>query len=185
MYDSYRKLLPRSANFAKEATHENSNVVWSWKYIRGAEGPEPWGLDEVDEARRVVNQTAIGLENLGVEVITYHDGVSDSQSENLERIVNFHNAQGAHDLDISVHFNSASFSGRNWTADPVGCEVWYKTSGGNTVAKAVVDGICADVPFKNRGPKQTDDGRPEQHAGRGANRGLPNLRRRVDLQQDL
>jgi hypothetical protein len=127
------------------------------KYIRGAEGPEPWGLDEVDEARRVVEQSATALRSLGVQVTTYHDDVSDDQSENLNRIVNFHNAQGAHDLDISVHFNSATFNGQNWTNNPVGCEVWYKTSGGNEVAKDVVNSICAAVPFKNRGPKQTDD----------------------------
>jgi N-acetylmuramoyl-L-alanine amidase len=127
------------------------------KYIRGAEGPSPWGLDEVDEARRVVEQAAKELRKMGVDVTTYHDDVSDDQSENLERIVSFHNAQGAHDLDVSVHFNSADFNGSNWTSNPVGHEVWYKTSGGKTMAKQVCDTVCSAVPFKNRGPKQTNN----------------------------
>ena len=102
------------------------------KHIRGAEGPSPWGLDEVDEARRVVNQTATELTKMGVNVVTYHDDISDDQSENLKRIVDFHNAQGSHDLDVSVHFNSADFNGANWTSNPVGHEVWYKSSSGRT-----------------------------------------------------
>ena len=127
------------------------------KYIRGAAGPSPWGLDEVNEARRVVDQAAVELRKMGVTVTTYHDDVSDDQSENLNRIVNFHNAQGAHDLDVSVHFNSAEFSGSNWTSNPVGHEVWYKSSSGKTVAKKVCDTVCSAVPFKNRGPKHTDN----------------------------
>src|SRR5262245_34014589 len=61
--------------------------------VRGAAGPPPpsWGLDEVDEARRVVTQAAV-LRNLGVDVTTYWDDVSTSQSENLTRICDFHTA---------------------------------------------------------------------------------------------
>lgn len=127
------------------------------KYIRGAEGPSPWGLDEVNEARRVVDQAAAELRKMGVTVTTYHDDVSDDQSENLQRIVNFHNAQGAHDFDISVHFNSADFNGSNWTSNPVGHEVWYKTTNGKTISKQICDNVCSAVPFKNRGVKQTDN----------------------------
>jgi N-acetylmuramoyl-L-alanine amidase len=127
------------------------------KYIRGAEGPEPWGLDEVDEARRVVDRVATELVKMGVKVTTYHDDVSDDQSENLDRIVDFHNNQGSHDFDISVHFNSAEFSGNNWTNDPVGHEVWYKSSSGKTISKAICDTVCSAVPFKNRGVKQTNN----------------------------
>lgn len=127
------------------------------KHIRGAEGPWPWGLDEVEEARRVVDQTAVELRKMGVTVTTYHDDVSDDQSENLNRIVNFHNAQGAHDYDISVHFNSADFNGSNWTSNPVGHEVWYKTSAGKTISKEICDTVCSAVAFKNRGVKQTNN----------------------------
>ena len=71
------------------------------KYIRGASGY----IDEVDEARLVVEQVADGLRALGVETTTYHDDVSNDQSENLGRIVDFHNSK-TRDLDVSVHFNA-------------------------------------------------------------------------------
>ena len=38
----------------KRTLNENRHHSGHGKYIRGAEGPEPWGLDEVDEARKVV-----------------------------------------------------------------------------------------------------------------------------------
>lgn len=123
------------------------------KYIRGAEGPEPWGLDEVDEARKVVNETAVVLRSMGVDVVTFHDDVSNDQSENLDRIVDFHNAQGAHDWDVSVHFNSAEFNGSNQTNNPVGTEVLYVSDSGEKMAKKICDAICNDVPFINRGAK--------------------------------
>ena len=50
------------------------------KHIRGASGY----IDEVDEARKVVETVADYLRENDVEVTTYHDNVSDDQSENLE-----------------------------------------------------------------------------------------------------
>jgi N-acetylmuramoyl-L-alanine amidase len=123
------------------------------KYIRGAEGPSPWGLDEVDEARKVVNRSADLMRSLGVNVTTFHDDVSDDQDENLKRIVDYHNAQGAHDLDISVHFNSADFSGSNQTNNPVGCEVFYESSTGEEWAEKFVDSMSKAGKFINRGAK--------------------------------
>ena len=64
-------------------------VVGHGKYIRGASGY----LDEVNEARRVVEETAKLLRGAGIEVATYHDDWSHSQNENLNRIVNWHNGQ--------------------------------------------------------------------------------------------
>src|SRR3974390_3877046 len=86
------------------------------KHIRGASGL----IDEVDEARKVVDQVAIELAELGVDVVTYHDDVSDDQTENLNRIVDVHNAQGPHDWDVSVHFNAYEP-----TDEPMGCEVLH------------------------------------------------------------
>jgi N-acetylmuramoyl-L-alanine amidase len=125
------------------------------KYIRGAEGPEPWGLDEVDEARRVVDGAADIMEDLGVSVTVFHDDVSDDQDENLKRIVDFHNNQGAHDLDVSVHFNSATFNGSNQTSNPVGCEVFYTSDSGEDWATAFVNEMCKASGLINRGPKET------------------------------
>ena len=125
------------------------------KYIRGAEGPSPWGLDEVDEARRVVDYAADIMEDLGVKVTVFHDDVSNDQDENLKRIVDFHNAQGSHDLDISVHFNSATFNGSNQTSNPVGCEVFYTSSTGQVWASDFVNAMCKASGLINRGPKKT------------------------------
>lgn len=119
------------------------------KYISGAVGPSPWGLHEHTEAVKVVNQTAIELRSLGVDVITYEDTISHSQDENLNRIVSFHNAQGAHDLDISVHFNSTDPQ----PTGPVGCEMYYASQTGMGVADEMVDAVCAASGLKNRGPK--------------------------------
>src|SRR5215469_12351167 len=68
------------------------------RYIRGASGL----IDEVDEARRVVNRLG---EIMGSAVIVFHDDTSTTQKQNLNTIVNFHNKQ-KRDLDVSVHFNA-------------------------------------------------------------------------------
>ena len=57
--------------------------------IRGASGI----LDEVDEARRVVEQLFTDLSGYGIEVEVYHDDVSTTQDENLNRIVDWHNGR--------------------------------------------------------------------------------------------
>ena len=69
--------------------------------VRGASGV----LDEVDEARRVVERVADELGDMGINVVVYHDDKDQSQSQNLETIVSFHNEQ-ERDLDVSVHFNA-------------------------------------------------------------------------------
>jgi hypothetical protein len=114
------------------------------KYVRGASGI----LDEVDEARRVVDYLADELRARGVDVTTYHDDVSCTQSENLTRIVDFHNSK-SRELDISVHFNA--FEQRE---APVGCEVWYVTQA--ELADQVSAAIAA-AGFIDRGPKKSND----------------------------
>jgi peptidoglycan hydrolase-like protein with peptidoglycan-binding domain len=120
------------------------------KYVRGAEGI----LDEVDEARMVVEQAALVLRNFGEQVTTYHDDVSTSQDENLNRIVDFHNAQGPHDLDVSVHFNAYLPDGQT-TNDPKGTECWYKTQ--DDLAAEVASSIAIASGLIDRGKKHTDD----------------------------
>ena len=115
--------------------------------VRGASGY----IDEVDEARLVVESVADALRESGVEVTTYHDDVSNTQSENLDRIVDFHNSK-TRDLDISVHFNAYQT-----TSKPMGCEVLYVSSTGMEIADEVVDRICAVSGLINRGPKKRTD----------------------------
>jgi N-acetylmuramoyl-L-alanine amidase len=117
------------------------------KYIRGASGY----IDEVDEARKVVNEVAALMNAGGTPTTVFHDDISTTQSENLNRIVAFHNSKDR-DWDISVHFNAYQT-----TSSPMGTEVLYVSDTGKTKAKAVVDGICTAVPFINRGPKYRDN----------------------------
>jgi len=114
------------------------------KFVRGASGV----LDEVDEARKLVEHIADELGSMGVEVMVFHDDTSRSQSENLETIVAFHNDQ-ERDLDVSVHFNAYVE-----TTKPMGTECLY-------ISQAALAGqmasAIASCGFVNRGPKKRTD----------------------------
>ena len=112
------------------------------KLVRGASG----FLDEVDEARRVVDRV---VEMFGANATAFHDDVSQSQNENLDRIVDFHNDQ-ERDLDISVHFNAY-----NTTNEPMGTECLYLTQ--SELAASMAKKISLAAGFKNRGAKKRDD----------------------------
>lgn len=115
------------------------------KYVRGASGY----LDEVDEARRVMDMVAQYLELLGVGVETYADDVSKTQGENLERIVDYHNSK-TRDLDVSIHFNAYVE-----TDEPRGCEVLYVTQA--ELASKVSNIMAKAAEFINRGAKKRTD----------------------------
>jgi N-acetylmuramoyl-L-alanine amidase len=115
------------------------------KYVRGASGI----LDEVDEARHVVDRVAEELRGRDVQVSVFHDDVSQTQSENLERIVGFHNSK-TRQLDISVHFNAYVE-----TTKPMGCEVLYQSQ--STLAGEMSLAISKAAKLKNRGPKKRTD----------------------------
>jgi len=114
------------------------------KYVRGASGV----LDEVNEARKVVERLADELRARNVAVKTFHDNTSHSQNENLNTIVNYHNAQ-TRDLDISVHFNAYVE-----TSNPMGSEVLYVTQQG---LADELSAAIASVGFIDRGPKERND----------------------------
>src|SRR5215472_1340038 len=118
------------------------------KHIRGARGsPVPPELDEVDEARVVVENVAEKLRSAGVECVTFHDDTSHDQSTNLATITNWHNAQ-KRDIDCSVHFNA--FDGAAH-----GCEVLYVTQ--QTLAGVISSAIADAGVFTNRGAKYRSD----------------------------
>jgi hypothetical protein len=125
----------------------NSFVISSGhgKYIRGASGY----IDEVDEARKVVERTAQILKDNGVAVKTFHDNTSHDQNTNLHTIVNYHNAQ-SRDLDVSVHFNAYTS-----TTKPMGVECLYVTQ--STLADQVSEAISDAGDFIDRGPKKRTD----------------------------
>jgi N-acetylmuramoyl-L-alanine amidase len=114
------------------------------KHVPGAVGI----LNEVEEARRVVEAVADELRAMDVDVKTFHDDTSKSQNENLNTIVDYHNAQNR-DLDVSIHFNAYVE-----TTSPMGAECLYVTQA--TLAGHVA-GAIASVGFVNRGAKKRTD----------------------------
>jgi N-acetylmuramoyl-L-alanine amidase len=113
-------------------------------YVRGASGV----LDEVDEARNVVEEVATRLRARDIEVDVFHDDETTTQNENLNAIVNHHNSK-TRDLDISVHFNAYVE-----TPNPMGTEVLYVTQ---SVLAGEMSAAIASVGFLNRGPKKCTD----------------------------
>jgi N-acetylmuramoyl-L-alanine amidase len=124
----------------------NSIVISSGhgKYVSGAVGI----LNEVNEARRVVDKVAELLAARGVDVITFHDDTSKDQSTNLNTIVKAHNAQ-ERELDVSVHFNAYQT-----TDKPMGTECLYLTQ---AELASVVSEAISDNGFINRGAKKRTD----------------------------
>jgi peptidoglycan hydrolase-like protein with peptidoglycan-binding domain len=118
------------------------------KYIRGASGPPPIPpyCDEVDEARKIVEQVATELRELNVDVLTFHDDTSHDQSTNLSTIVNYHNKQ-TRDIDCSIHLNCYDGSAH-------GVEVLYVTQ---QELAARISAAIAAVGFTNRGAKYRSD----------------------------
>lgn len=115
------------------------------KYIRGASGY----LDEVDEARKVVNRVAELLRDGDIDVEVFHDNTSHDQNTNLNTIVNYHNAQ-ERELDVSVHFNAYET-----TSKPMGVECLYVTQ--STLAGEVSHAVARAGGFIDRGPKKRTD----------------------------
>jgi len=113
-------------------------------HCRGAAGV----LDEVDEARRVVEHLADELISRGVDVVTFHDDTSKDQSTNLSTICAAHNAQ-TRDLDVSVHFNAYVE-----TEKAMGCEVLYVTQ---EALAGELSAAIASCGFIDRGAKYRDD----------------------------
>jgi N-acetylmuramoyl-L-alanine amidase len=112
--------------------------------VRGASGY----IDEVDQARRVVEHLADELTSLDVDVTTFHDDESTSVNDNLDTIVAFHNSC-ARDFDFSVHFNP-------YTETPkgMGTEVLYLSQ---YEMAAELSAAIASCGLINRGAKKRTD----------------------------
>jgi N-acetylmuramoyl-L-alanine amidase len=106
-------------------------------------------IDEVTEARKVVEKVADYLRTSGVDVVVFHDDISTTQEENLDTIVDFHNSQ-QRDVDVSVHFNCYLE-----TEGERGTEVLYLTQA--ELAAELVDAISSAGDLIPRGAhKRTD-----------------------------
>jgi len=144
--DEVEVVYPYGEAIMSPAPVFNSVVISSGhgKYVSGAVGI----LNEVNEARRVVDMVAELLAARGVDVITFHDDTSKDQSTNLNTIVKAHNAQ-ERELDVSIHFNAYQT-----TDKPMGTECLYLTQTG--LASAMAEAI-AENGFINRGGKKRTD----------------------------
>jgi N-acetylmuramoyl-L-alanine amidase len=85
----------------------------------------------------------------GVETVTFNDDTSRTQSENLNRIVSWHNSQ-RRDYDVSIHFNAYQT-----TSAPRGTECLYVTQ--QTLAASMASGIASAGTLINRGAKKRTD----------------------------
>lgn len=114
--------------------------------VRGANGY----IDEVDEARRVVNEVDNILKTeYNGDGYVFHDDTSTSQSQNLRTITNYHNSKERR-LDLSVHFNASASSAAS------GVEVLH--FGGHTrIAAKLSKGISVALGLADRGQKVRKD----------------------------
>src|SRR5215469_14141899 len=110
--------------------------------VRGASG----FIDEVDEARRVVDRIE---ELLGSSAVKFHDDTSTTQDQNLKTIVAWHDEQ-ERDLDVSVHFNAYTK-----TQGAMGCEVLYVSQ--QAIAQNVSRVLASAGQFIDRGDKYRSD----------------------------
>lgn len=115
------------------------------KTVREASGY----IDEVDEAREVVDEVANYLKELNCKVHEFHDNTSKTQRDNINTIVKYHNSK-SRDLDVSVHFNAGS-------REIGGTEVLYCTDGNKALATKVSKVISEALVIKDRGAKKRTD----------------------------
>jgi len=106
-------------------------------------------INEKEEATHVVDEVVVYLRDMGYAAEKFHDTVSKTQNECLNRVVDWHNAQGLRDYDVSVHFNASESHTGN------GVEVWYYSE--QKLAADISTAISHVSGLKNRGAKQSKD----------------------------
>ncbi|MGM9951656.1 MAG: N-acetylmuramoyl-L-alanine amidase [Lysinibacillus sp.] len=119
-----------------------------WKPGTGAVGL----IDEVTEARRVVDGVVSRLKGMGIVVHPIQDDSSKSQSENLRYLVQAHN-RTERQLDVSIHFNA--IAGKHTRA--IGTEVLYQDAKMQPLASQLSKAIGKAAGFPDRGAKKRND----------------------------
>jgi N-acetylmuramoyl-L-alanine amidase len=102
-------------------------------------------INEVSEARKVVDRIYEMCKAMGIEVYKYHD-TSSSSSQNLANIANWHN-RFKDGIDISIHFNCYQL-----TTNSMGTEVCYYSQ--SQLANQVSSAISRASGLKDRGGKE-------------------------------
>ena len=102
-------------------------------------------INEVTEARKVVDRVYEIVKASGKQCYKYHD-TSSSSTQNLVNIVNWHN--GFKDgVDVSIHFNAYTHINK-----PMGTEVCYYSN--SSLAASVSKEVATAGGFIDRGAKQ-------------------------------
>lgn len=114
------------------------------KYVAGAFGI----VKEVEQARKLVDRITSILKGV-MPVQVFHDDVSRTQKDNLNRIVAFHNRTGSK-YHYSMHLNSSG----NTTANDMGVEVLYAYDVDQAHAATLASAISEATGLKNRGAKK-------------------------------
>lgn len=102
-------------------------------------------INEVTEARKVVDRIYEMCKAIGIEVYKYHD-TSSSSRQNLANIANWHN-QFKDGIDVSIHFNCYQH-----TSNSMGTEVCYYSQA--QLASQVSSAISKASGLKDRGGKE-------------------------------
>lgn len=111
------------------------------KIVGGAVG----FINERAEAVKVVDRVyAILTNSYNGRGYRYHESTAQNQSQNLANIVNYHNSKDR-ELDVSVHFNSAS-------ASATGTECLYYDAKSLSTKMSAAMAKALDV--RDRGPKE-------------------------------
>ena len=115
-------------------------------------------IDEVTEARKVVDRTKVIADSIkNNEVATFHENTAKTVKDNLNSIIAHHN-KTTRALDVSIHFNSATFKENGKNVEEVdyavGIEVLYFSTKGKPHAEALVKKLSEATGLKNRGAKE-------------------------------
>ncbi|MFJ7737758.1 N-acetylmuramoyl-L-alanine amidase [Lysinibacillus sp. NPDC097287] len=107
-------------------------------------------LDEVEEARKVVNRVEEILKANKIPTIKIEDNVSKSQANNLSYLVRQHNTT-KRKVDVSVHFNVS----KERVQHGIGTEVLYYDA--VSLAATMSKAISNASGLKNRGAKKRQE----------------------------
>lgn len=120
-----------------------------WKVGTGAVGL----IDEVTEARKVVQRISEIFKQHLIEHVTVVDQQSNNVRENLTYLIKEHQKHKA-TTNISVHFNAVSGGLRE---KEIGCEVLYAHRNMESLAAKLSTAISKAGNLKNRGAKLRQD----------------------------
>jgi N-acetylmuramoyl-L-alanine amidase len=116
------------------------------KNIPGCSGVD--GMQEHEETPKVMRAVGAELRKRGVTALVFWDQTSTTVEQNLDTIVDWHNANDRQ-LDVSCHFNASDGNGH-------GVEVIYVTQ--EELAAKVSAAIAAAGPLTDRGAKYDERG---------------------------